>query len=128
MDEIKTSEHADVLKLDLPEQDGTRGYTGLVLRIFSMTAAIIADSRKDNDYRISLMNDLAINIIPDQEVRDRLRKMKKEMIEERCNDQSCDRDKIDLIKRDVSIEMMGYVSDDLDRSIGINHKLSVGFA
>lgn len=123
----KTSSNSDVLTLELPEQDGTRGYTGLVLRILSMTAAIIADSRADNDYRISLMSDLAINIIPDVKERQRLRMLKKEMITERCG-AKCDTKTIDLIRRDISIEMFGYVSDYLDKSIGINHRLSVGIA
>ena len=126
------SENKDIIGLDLPVRDGSNGYCNLFLRYYSTLAQIIADSQQEETFRVNLMVNLMINSIPDDEYREKMVALKKQLIKEKISDavkenggKSIDYKDNDRAIMDASMEMVGEISGFIDLYMGTTKRIGV---
>ena len=120
------NQNPNIIGLDLPLKD-SKGISALFLRYYSTFAALICDTRSNTDYRIEMMTNLMIASIPENDVRDNMKQLKKQLIEEGINalTDHDDKDAINLVIVKACMEVVGEISGYVDQYFGISKKISV---
>lgn len=113
----------NIIGLDLPMKE-SRGLAGLFLRYYSTLAALVCDTKGNTDYRVEMFVDTMISSIPENDIRDKLRELKKEMIRKRTKDIDNVSDKNREITK-ISLEIVGEISNYIDMYLGTSKKISV---
>jgi len=135
---MKASERDEVLTLDLPQRDTNQGYMNIFWRYYTLLAALIAD---DNDTTITsekvrMMVELMISTIPipkdpKKNKRAEIREIKDKEIDARIsahvekNGNITNEEESRIISQ-VSLEIIGNITDFIDESVGISRKLEIG--
>ena len=115
-------DNQDVITLDLAPQESDKGWLSLYWRYYSMIAGVMADNQGANDYRVELLTNLAIATLPDPEIRAEIKAHKKELLKD------IDTENVDEKNRqimEVCMDIIGDVTCEIDKSIGINQKIAV---
>ncbi len=114
--------NSDIITLDLAQQESDKGWLSLYWRYYSMLAGVMADNQGADDYRVELITNLAIATIPDPEVRKEMRDKKDEMLKNITTDNA---DDINREIMGICMVMIGDVTTEIDKSIGIHQKIGV---
>lgn len=120
------NDNSNIIGLDLPIKD-SKGLAGLFLRYYSTFAALICDTKDQNDYRIAMFTSLMINSIPDPETRDKINALKAQMINEGIEtyEYSVGVEQRREITTHVCMEIVGVISEYVDLYLGNSKKISV---
>jgi|LGOV01.1.fsa_nt_gb hypothetical protein len=120
------NDNTNIIGLDLPLKD-SKGISGLFLRYYSTFAALICDTQSNTDYRIEMMTNLMIASIPENDVRDNMKQLKKQLIDEGTSalTDHDDNDAINLVIVKACMEVVGEISGYVDQYFGTSKKISV---
>ena len=118
--------NTNIIGLDLPQKDN-RGLAGLFLRYFSTLGALVCDTQTSADFRIEMFVNLMIASIPEDETRDTIKEMKRELIKENLDvlGNSADMDEKNHARVTACMEVIGEISGYVDQYLGTSKKIAV---
>lgn len=129
---MKTKENSGGITLDIPQREGKEGYIGMYFSLFLRMGEIIASSNfKDTTIRIEILTRFLISLIPNESIRAETSKKLKEKIEVRIKEskeenKDLTEEEIGNIRLLACIEVIGEVSDFIDKHIGVSRENRVG--
>lgn len=120
------NDNTNIIALDLPLKD-SKGISGLFLRYYSTFAALICDTQSNTDYRIEMMTNLMIASIPEDDVRDDMKELKKQLIKEGTDafGDMDDQDNTNIAIVKACMEVVGEISGYMDQYFGTSKKISI---
>lgn len=122
----RTSERSDIIELDVPQVEGN-GMISLLFRLYSMSAAVIADSEDSKYFKFEMLTNLLINTVLDREIRDEIKEFKSSELKKRLEELGDPgQDEINTVHMTVCMDAIGEVSSYIDRHLGVSVKLEVG--
>lgn len=122
----KTSERPDIIELDVPQVEGN-GMISLLFRLYSMSAAVIADSEDSKYFKFEMLTNLLINTVLDREIRNEIKEFKLNELKKRLEELGDPgQDEINTVHMNVCMDAIGEVSSYIDRHLGVSVKLEVG--
>lgn len=115
-------DNGDIITLDLAQQESDKGWLSLYWRYYSMLAGVMADNQGADDYRVELITNLAIATLPDPDIRADIRDRKEDMLKGITTDNAEDRNREIM---SICMIIIGDVTSEIDKSIGIHQKIGV---
>lgn len=119
---MSLDENKDVITLDLAPQESDKGWLSLYWRYYSMIAGVMADNQGANDYRVELLTNLAIATLPDPDIRADIKAHKMELMKKIDTQNANERNRLIM---EVCMDIIGDVTCEIDKSIGIHQKIGV---
>lgn len=115
-------DNPDIITLDLAPMESDKGWLALFWRYYSMLAGVMADNQGANDYRVELLTNLIVATIPDPEVREEMKERKKKLLDDLPIENVNERNRRTM---EICMDVIGDVTTELDKSIGVCQKVGV---
>lgn len=119
---MSINNNPDIITLDLAPQESDKGWLSLYWRYYSMIAGVMADNQGADDYRVELLTNLTIATIPDPEIRAEIKERKKQLVREISTSNTEERNHLIM---EICMDILGDVTTELDKNIGISQKIGV---